>query len=128
MPEATPDKSPPPLSVDTVVVAIQSAPWWKSKTLWANLIALLIAIISAPELVDLVGPAKAVTIVGTVIPVLNGILRLITFAPLTGTMGATSATAAQPAALRASVQASSPTLVLSREQYPPAMPPGRVRP
>ena len=71
MPEATPDTTPPPLSAGTVVVAIQSAPWWKSKTLWINLISLLIALFSAPELVDILGPERAVVIIGTVVPLLG---------------------------------------------------------
>jgi hypothetical protein len=109
MPEATPATTPPPLPEGTTVTAVQSAAWWKSKTLWVNLIASAIGLLTV--LLDVLPPATVAVVTATVLPVLNILLRLVTFAPITGSPGATSAMAAQPAALAASVEATSPTLV-----------------
>lgn len=111
MPESTPQTTPPPLSPSTVVVAIQSSPWYKSKTLWAAAIGEIINLLSAPMLVDVVGAAHATQIVGSITLVLMALLRLITFSPITGTPGATAAVEGHSAALAASVEAVTPTIV-----------------
>jgi len=111
MPEAPVETSPPALPQSTVVVAVQSGDWKKSRTLWLALIAEIINLLSAPALADLIGGGHAAQVVGTITLVLMAVMRLISFAPLTGTPGATAAVAAHPAALVASVQAATPTLV-----------------
>jgi len=111
MAEAPPEKSPPPLPPETVVVAVQSASPWKSKTLWMAVIGELINIFSAPVWVKLLGGETATIVVGTVTLLLMAVMRVITFTPLTGTPGATAALAAHPAAIAASVGALTPTLV-----------------
>ena len=57
-------------------------PFWASKTLWVNLIALAAAISTAFG-VDLgLNPETQVAVVGTVMSVVNIILRLVTKAPV----------------------------------------------
>ena len=59
-----------------------SKPFWASKTLWVNLIALAAAISTAFG-VDLgLNPETQVAVVGTVMSVVNIILRLVTKAPV----------------------------------------------
>ena len=55
-----------------------SKPFWASKTLWVNLIALAAAVSTAFG-VDLgLNPETQVVVVGTVLSVVNIILRLVT--------------------------------------------------
>lgn len=56
-------------------------PWWASKTLWANLIALG-ASIAAGFGVD-IGPEAQASLVGGVMAVVNIALRFLTIEPLT---------------------------------------------
>lgn len=57
-------------------------PFWASKTLWVNLIALAAAISTAFG-VDLgLNPETQVAVVGTVMSVVNIILRLVTKTPV----------------------------------------------
>lgn len=123
MPEAPVETSPPALPVDTIVVAVQSASKWKSKTLWVAVIGELLTLLSAPELTRLFGGEHATQIIGTISFALMVVLRLITFAPLTGTPGATAAVEAHPAALAASVQAPTPTMVEVPDSGAPLIPP-----
>ena len=59
-----------------------SKPVWASKTLWVNLIALAAAVSTAFG-VDLgLNPETQVVVVGTVMSVVNIILRLVTKAPV----------------------------------------------
>jgi len=59
-----------------------SKPFWASKTLWVNLIALAAAVSTAFG-VDLgLNPETQVVVVGTVMSVVNIILRLVTKAPV----------------------------------------------
>ena len=59
-----------------------SKPFWASKTLWVNLIALAAAVSTACG-VDLgLNPETQVVVVGTVMSVVNIILRLVTTAPV----------------------------------------------
>lgn len=95
----------------TTVSAVQSKPLWKSKTFWFNIIATIIALLSAPQIVELVGPAVGVSTVTAVVAALNVIVRLWTHGPVIGSPGATSAIEGQPAALLASVAAETPTLM-----------------
>jgi hypothetical protein len=57
-------------------------PFWASKTLWINLIA-LVAAISTAFGVDLgLDPEAQIAIVGTVMSVINIVLRFVTRAPV----------------------------------------------
>jgi hypothetical protein len=57
-------------------------PFWSSKTLWINLIA-LVAAISTAFGVDLgLDPEAQIAIVGTVMSVINIVLRFVTKAPI----------------------------------------------
>lgn len=94
-----------------VVVAVQSVPLWKTRAFWLNVIATVLSLLSAPSIVSALGPVLGVTTVAAIISALNIIQRLWTFSPVTSSPGATAAAAAQPAALAASVDAPSPTLV-----------------
>ena len=59
-----------------------SKPFWASKTLWVNLIALAV-VVSTAFGVDLgLNPEAQVAVVGTVMSVVNIILRLVTKAPV----------------------------------------------
>jgi len=58
-------------------------PFWASKTLWINFIALVTAISTAFG-VDLgLDPEAQIAIVGTVMSVVNIVLRFVTEAPVT---------------------------------------------
>jgi len=58
-------------------------PFWASKTLWINFIA-LVAAISTAFGVDLgLNPEAQIAIVGTVMSAMNIILRFVTKAPIT---------------------------------------------
>lgn len=94
-----------------VVVAVQSVPLWKTRVFWLNIIAIAVALLSAPEIISAVGPVVGATTLTSVIAALNIIQRLWTFGPVANSPGESKALAAQPAALEASKDAPSPTLV-----------------
>lgn len=69
--------------MDTTVVVAK--PWWKSKTVWVNLLAALISI--AAELQHAIPlPERVSTYVVAVVAVANIVLRLLTAQPVTASM------------------------------------------
>ena len=52
--------------------------WWKSKTIWVQIITLAIGISSIFATSEVLPPSQALAITGLVIPVLNLFLRYIT--------------------------------------------------
>ena len=64
---------------------VAEKPWWQSKTIWANVITLVVSVLTMLAANDLIKqyPDVAVIITGVAIPILNTILRLITAQPIT---------------------------------------------
>lgn len=64
-------------------VVVSAKPWWKSKTLWLNLIsAVLIALESQFSMLQPYLPGSVYAWIATVLTVSNAVLRVITAAPL----------------------------------------------
>lgn len=65
------------------VQIVEPKHWWKSKTLWLNLIAaILIALESQFSLLQAVLPGNVYAWIATALTVANAALRVITTAPL----------------------------------------------
>jgi len=65
---------------------METKPWYQSKTIWVNLITLLISIIGIviTSATDLgISPEVVVVLTGVIVPVLNLFLRTITEQPIT---------------------------------------------
>lgn len=68
---------------NTPAVVVAAKPWWKSKTLWLNLIgAALIALEAQFSLLQPYLPGSVYAWIATALTVANAILRVITAAPL----------------------------------------------
>lgn len=62
----------------------ESKPWWASKTLWANLIALAAAVGGTFGL-GIIDEETSAALVGGVMAVVNIVLRIVTKGPVTPT-------------------------------------------
>jgi hypothetical protein len=75
---------PMPHGVPTIHVQPPSKPWWKSKTLWLNVVVLVCA--AAETQLNVLQPLLPVNVYGLVafgLPLLNVLLRTVTAARLT---------------------------------------------
>jgi hypothetical protein len=71
------------MNPETPVVVVNAKPWWKSKTLWLNLIAAaLIALEAEFSLLQPLLPGNVYAYFAVVLPVANALLRVITVAPI----------------------------------------------
>lgn len=64
-------------------VVVTQKPWWQSKTIWLNLIsALLIALELKFDLLQPLLPSNVYAWLAVAITVANGVLRVVTSAPI----------------------------------------------
>lgn len=64
-------------------VVVTPKPWWQSKIIWLNLVsALLIALELKFDLLQPILPANVYALLAVAITVANGVLRVVTAAPL----------------------------------------------
>ena len=73
-----------PSGVPVVAITYGTKPWWKSRTLWLNLLVLVLAAVEAKlQLLQPVLKVDVYTWLSFVLPLLNLVLRTVTAQPLT---------------------------------------------
>lgn len=60
---------------------MDSKPFWASKTLWVNLVAVIAAVLGAFN-VDMLTPEMQAQVVGVIMGVVNMVLRVVTKGPV----------------------------------------------
>lgn len=56
--------------------------WYESKTIWVNVLTLVIAILTTVVASDVIPPEIVLYITGIAVPILNVILRFVTDTPI----------------------------------------------
>lgn len=73
-----------PSGVPVIAITYGTKPWWKSRTLWLNLLVLVLAAVEAKmQLLQPVLKVDVYTWLSFCLPLLNLVLRTVTAQPLT---------------------------------------------
>jgi hypothetical protein len=78
------------MAAETNAVTVTTKPWYLSKTHWTAVVIALVAVLGAPEIIDVLGPLVGMKTLGAVAAFLMIVLRMFSGAPISNSPADTS--------------------------------------